>query len=100
MKQQLMEFVERDRDTILSFIQDFVRCKSPNPPGDTRSAAKHVAEFLRSHGHDYEEIVGHPDMPNLIATTRFGEAGKHLILNGHMDVFPVGSEAGWTKDAW
>jgi succinyl-diaminopimelate desuccinylase len=100
MKQQLLALVERDRELILSFIQDFVRCKSPNPPGDTRSSAKHVGDFLRSHGHDFEEISGHPDMPNLVATTRFNEPGKHLVLNGHMDVFPVTGEAKWTKDPW
>jgi succinyl-diaminopimelate desuccinylase len=100
MKQQLLAIVERDRERILSFIQEFVRCRSPNPPGDTRSAARHVSDFLQSNGHAYEEISGHPEMPNLVATTRFAAPGKHLVLNGHMDVFPVGSEANWTKDPW
>jgi succinyl-diaminopimelate desuccinylase len=100
MKQQLMELVDRDRELILSFLQEFVRCRSPNPPGDTRGAAKHVSDFLRLHGHKYEEIAGHPEMPNLIASAEFGKPGKHLVLNGHIDVFPVGGQTGWTKDPW
>ncbi|UCD59288.1 MAG: M20/M25/M40 family metallo-hydrolase, partial [Candidatus Hydrogenedentota bacterium] len=26
--------------------------------------------------------------------------GRHLVLNGHMDVFPVGDVKGWTHDPW
>ncbi|MCK1335286.1 M20/M25/M40 family metallo-hydrolase [Bradyrhizobium sp. 38] len=40
-------------------------------------------------------------MPNIIAAFD-GEAGsgRHLVLNGHMDVFPVGDRQGWKKDCW
>ena len=27
-------------------------------------------------------------------------AGRHLVLNGHLDVFPVGDRAAWTRDPW
>ena len=39
--------------------------------------------------------------PNLIATFEGGaEAGRHLVLNGHLDVFPVGDRAAWARDPW
>jgi succinyl-diaminopimelate desuccinylase len=100
MKQYLWESVDRDREAILSFIQDFVRCESPNPPGDTRRAAKHVTDFLSRHGHQYIEIAGVPEMPNIVARRRFSRPGKQLVLNGHIDVFPVESPAGWTHEPW
>ena len=28
-------------------------------------------------------------MPNIVATFNGGGSGRHLALNGHMDVFPV-----------
>jgi succinyl-diaminopimelate desuccinylase len=37
-------------------------------------------------------------MPNLVATFDCGRPGRHLALNGHIDVFPAGD--GWTKDPW
>src|ERR1700753_1478878 len=100
MKQYLWERVDRDREEILSFIQDFVRCESPNPPGDTRKAARHVTDFLARHGHQCIEIAGVPEMPNIVARRRFSRPGKTLVLNGHIDVFPVESPAGWTHEPW
>ena len=26
--------------------------------------------------------------------------GRHLVLNGHLDVFPVGDRAAWRRDPW
>jgi succinyl-diaminopimelate desuccinylase len=100
VKQYLMESVDRDREAILNFIQDFVRCQSPNPPGDTRTAAKHITDFLSRNGHEYVEIAGVPEMPNIVARRRFARPGKQLVLNGHIDVFPVESTTGWTQPPW
>lgn len=101
MKQELLALVDRDREAILAFLQEFVRCRSPNPPGDTRVAAAHIVDFLKTNGHSFEEIAGHPAMPNIVATSRFDKPGKHLILNGHIDVFPVeGLAAEWTREPW
>jgi succinyl-diaminopimelate desuccinylase len=100
MKQDLLDRVDRDRETILGFLQGFVRCKSPNPPGDTRSAASYVTDFLTGNGHAFEELSGHPEMPNIVASLVSDRPGKHLILNGHIDVFPVESSSEWTFEPW
>jgi succinyl-diaminopimelate desuccinylase len=39
-------------------------------------------------------------MPNIVATFLGGKPGRHLALNGHIDVFPVGDAVGWTQDPW
>jgi succinyl-diaminopimelate desuccinylase len=39
-------------------------------------------------------------MPNIVATFTGGKLGRHLALNGHMDVFPVGDGDGWSQDPW
>lgn len=100
MKELLVQQVDRDREKIIAFLQDFVRARSPNPPGDTTLAAKHVAGFLLENGHPFDEICGRPDMPNLVSSTRFKNAGRHLVLNGHIDVFPATSSDGWSQDPW
>ena len=37
-------------------------------------------------------------MPNLIAACDGSRPGKHLVLNGHLDVFPAGDPALWSDD--
>ncbi|WP_246789836.1 M20/M25/M40 family metallo-hydrolase [Bradyrhizobium sp. CCBAU 51765] len=100
-KRQILAWIEEDRDRIIGFVADFVRIASPNPPGDTRAAREFVAKFLDEQGLDYRVVDPEPTMPNIIAAFD-GEAGlgRHLVLNGHIDVFPVGDRQGWTKDCW
>ena len=102
-REQLLDWVEQHRDDIIGFFQDFVRARSPNPPGDTTEAVGHIKRFLDGHGLDYRVIDPQPTMANIVASFDGGAPGKHLVLNGHIDVFPVGDDPaaeGWTKDPW
>jgi succinyl-diaminopimelate desuccinylase len=98
-KQSLLRRIEADREVLIDFLRGFIRCKSPNPPGDTRDVAAYVRGFLDRHGLAYRVIAPHEQMPNIVATFDAGAPGRHLALNGHMDVFPVDS-TGWTVDPW
>jgi succinyl-diaminopimelate desuccinylase len=100
-RQQLLDWIEKDRDDLVRFLQELVRCKGPNPPGDTRSTADFLRRALDKEKLAYRVISPHPEMPNIVAAFEAGKPGKHLVLNGHIDVFPVADEgAGWTKDPW
>ena len=99
-KAQLLERIESDRDVLIQFLQGFIRCQSPNPPGDTREAAAHVCKLLAQRNVPYRVIAPQPTMPNIVATFTGGKLGRHLALNGHMDVFPVGDGDGWSQDPW
>ncbi len=100
-RQQLLDWIDADRDRLIAFLRDFVRCKGPNPPGDTRTTAAFVTKHLDSQSLAYRTIAPHPEMPNIVATFAAARPGKHLVLNGHIDVFPVADDGlGWTKDPW
>lgn len=100
-EKMLLDWIERDRAELIAFLQDFARQKGPNPPGDTRSTARFVTGYLDRQGLPYRIIAPHPEMPNIVATFDGGSPGRHLVLNGHMDVFPVADDGlGWTKDPW
>ncbi|HJU17806.1 MAG TPA: M20/M25/M40 family metallo-hydrolase [Stellaceae bacterium] len=99
-KTKLLERIDSDRDVLLDFLRGFIRCPSPNPPGDTRAAAAHIRTLLDRHGVDYRVIAPQETMPNIVATFAAAKPGRHLALNGHIDVFPVGDGAGWTQDPW
>ena len=101
VKKQLATWIDDDRDKIVKFLCDFVRAKSPNPPGDTTLAAAHVTRFLEASGLPFRVIAPQPTMPNIVGAFDTGKPGHHLVLNGHMDVFPADAEAeGWTQDPW
>src|SRR5215468_664221 len=99
-RQALLQWIEEERERIVAFFRGFVRCKSPNPPGDTTEAADYIGDFLRSESLEFRVIAPQPKMPNLVSAFDGAQAGKHLVLNGHIDVFPVGDGAGWTRDPW
>ncbi|HSR79850.1 MAG TPA: M20/M25/M40 family metallo-hydrolase [Hyphomicrobiaceae bacterium] len=100
-RQQILDWIDRDREDLVSFLQAFVRHKSPNPPGDTREVADFVKKFLDLRGLPYRIIAAHPEMPNIVGSFECGRPGRHLVLNGHIDVFPVADDgAGWSRDPW
>jgi succinyl-diaminopimelate desuccinylase len=99
-KAELLHRIESDREVLLDFFRGFIRCRSPNPPGDTREAADHIRGLLQRHGVEAREIAPNEVMPNIVATFEAGKPGRHLALNGHIDVFPVGDGEGWTRDPW
>ena len=100
MKNHLVERIDGERDALLAFLREFVRCRTPNPPGDTTAAAGFLERWFSANGIAYEKIAPRADCPNYIATLDTGRPGPHLVLNGHIDVFPVESTTGWTKDPW
>ena len=101
VKRQLAKWIDDDRDTLVGFLCDFVRAKSPNPPGDTTLAAAHVTRFLEAKGLPFRVIAPQPTMPNIVGAFDTGKSGHHLVLHGHMDVFPADAKAeGWTQDPW
>jgi len=100
MRDRLLKAIDDDRDRIVTFIQDFVRARSPNPPGDTRRAMAHVRSFLDRNAISYALRTRDETMPNLVASQAFAAGNKHLVLNGHIDVFPVNDTSGWAVDPW
>jgi succinyl-diaminopimelate desuccinylase len=100
LRDEILAWIAEDREAILTSMQEFVRIRSPNPPGDTRLAMDHVRGILERHGVAYEIRSRDESMPNLVASQAFGDGEKHLVLNGHIDVFPVETEAGWSQDPW
>ncbi len=99
-KETLLEWIEQDRDKLVDFLSRFIQAKSPNPPGDTTKAAAHVTKFLDANNLPYRVIAPRLEMPNILASFEGGAPGRTLVLNGHMDVFPVGDGQGWSYGPW
>jgi succinyl-diaminopimelate desuccinylase len=99
-KKMLLDWIEDDKEKLVDFLIRFVKAKSPNPPGDTRIAMKHVCQFLDQKKLLYRVIAPLEKMPNIVSSFECDEPGHHLILNGHLDVFPAGRTTSWNYDPW
>jgi succinyl-diaminopimelate desuccinylase len=99
-RDDLLAAIENDRQELITFLSDFLKIPTPNPTGDTREACRFVSEFLTQQGLDHEVLRCHPEQPNIAASFEAGAAGRHLTLNGHMDVFPVEDGTAWTHGPW
>ena len=95
-KETLLRWIDEDRDNLIDFLSRFIQAKSPNPPGDTREAAAYINRFLDENGLPYRVIAPQEEMPNIVCSFECSAPGRHLVLNGHIDVFPVGEGEGWT----
>ena len=99
-RQMLLDQVERDRDRLVDFLARFVRAKTPNPPGDTREAVELIKSTLEAEDVPYRIVDPRPEFPNVIGSYECGAPGRHLVLNGHIDCFPVGDHETWTHGPW
>lgn len=97
-RSDLLRRIEADERRLVGFLQAFTRIDTCNPPGDTRAGAAFVTGVLDELGLPYRRIAPQETMPNVVATSAFETAGRHLVLNGHLDVFPIGDRARWSRD--
>jgi succinyl-diaminopimelate desuccinylase len=97
---RLLAWIEAEREEMISLFSRFVRARSPNPPGDTREAAGLLRDWLGRQGHPVEVIAPVEHAPNLVSSFDGGRPGGHLVLNGHIDVFPCDDAERWSRDPW
>src|SRR5262249_4366950 len=96
-RDQILKQIDERQEEWLRLPHQPVRRPSENPPGDTRAAADCVVEHLKRRGYAPEVIEPRPGMVNVVAATDRG-SGRSVILNGHLDTFPVGDRNGWERD--
>jgi len=96
----LLAEIDAGADEWVRLLQEFVRKPTPNPPGDTRAGTTHLASFLAARGLEHRLIAPLPEAPNLVAQFDAARPGRHLVLNGHIDVFPAGDAGRWKHDPW
>jgi succinyl-diaminopimelate desuccinylase len=90
--------IDADREELVALLRQFLRIRSVNPPGNTREAAAFVRTILDRFSVPHRTLSAVEDMPNIVGRWEGARPGKHLMLNGHMDVFPVSNEALWAAE--
>ena len=116
LEQKLCSFAGEHSHRLLAIAQDLVRIPSQNtaPTGEEEACQLYVTRFLRERGWDpqlysLEQVAGlkeHPlfwpgrdyrRRPNVGARRRGSGRGRSLILSGHIDTVPKGTQP-WTRD--
>jgi succinyl-diaminopimelate desuccinylase len=88
--------VEAQRSFLIETTQKLVAVASPNPPGDVTAVAGVAAGLLETvEGVRIARYETAPGIINLVAVIPGARPGRRLVLNGHLDTFPVG-EGQWT----
>ena len=88
--------VESRSGAIVDLCRALVRIDSTNPPGDTTAIVEAIEAVLDGMaGIEHRRVVGRAPAVNLVARVRGAGPGRRLVLNGHLDTFPIG-EARWS----
>ncbi len=99
-RQQLLQWIEADKQRLEQALSGFVQAESPNPPGDTRRAVDVLGQILSEEKLAFDLVAPQQEMPNLISEVSSDKPGRHLVMNGHVDVFPVNNLDAWKEDPW
>ena len=81
---------------VISLCQELVAIPSENPPGSTAAMADLLEARLAHPNLSVKRVEPRPGVVNLVATLKGAQPGPRVVLNGHMDTFPVGPVEGWS----
>ncbi len=84
-------------DEAVRHLQELIRRRTVNPPGNEIEAATYLADVLRAEGLDPLVIESAPGRGNLVVRLRGTDDAPPLLLLSHTDVVPVEPEH-WTRD--
>lgn len=86
---------------MIEIARQLIAAPSPNPPLDTKRAAEVAASALKSSVPDIEvDLYSAGEVTNLVGRVHGKRSGRRLILNGHLDTYPLGDESKWTVDPY
>ncbi|MGY5880703.1 MAG: M20/M25/M40 family metallo-hydrolase [Candidatus Thorarchaeota archaeon] len=83
-------------DEITGLMQEMIRNKCVNPPGNEMKSIRTVEKFLSSYGIESEIFESAPERGNLLAVMEGSKDHPSLMLGpAHVDVVPVENEKDW-----
>ena len=98
VKARLAARIESRTGELVELCRSLVRIDSTNPPGDTTAMVEAIEAVLDGRpGIEHRRVVGREPAVNLVARVRGAGPGRRLVLNGHLDTFPIG-DARWEHD--
>ena len=82
---------------VTRICQELVRFRTVNPPGAERAAAEYVAALLEDSGFEITYLPLDDARTSVLARLRGSGELPALVLDGHLDVVPIGAQE-WTYE--
>lgn len=116
LERSIVQAVDELQSATVDLLRDLVRI--PTITGDEAEGQRFIAQHLAEMGLEMDvwsptrnDVVNHPafsddglplgDRPVVVGRWRGTDPNaRSLIVNGHMDVVPVGNETAWTGGPW
>lgn len=84
---------------LIEATRRLVRIDSQTPPSATGAAANCAAALLADvPGVRLRIVESVAPVVNLVAEVDGGQPGPRLVLSGHLDTYPIGDAAAWSRD--
>jgi acetylornithine deacetylase/succinyl-diaminopimelate desuccinylase-like protein len=83
----------------VALLQQLIRHKTVNPPGDERALQEELAVPFRAAGFEVSLLGRTPERPNLVARLRGAADGPVLGLLSHVDTV-LADPSEWARDPW
>jgi acetylornithine deacetylase/succinyl-diaminopimelate desuccinylase-like protein len=83
----------------VALLQQLIRHRTVNPPGNERALQEELAAALAAAGFEVELLGRTPERPNLVARLRGQADGPVLGLLSHVDTV-LADPAEWQRDPW
>ncbi len=94
MPVQLLKEVKAE---VTSFLSEFIRINTTNPPGNETAAAKYLAEHLSKEGFECEFFESAPERGSVISRLKGTGEKPSLLLLSHLDVVAADAKD-WSVD--
>ncbi|MGI6552182.1 MAG: M20 family metallopeptidase [Bacillota bacterium] len=79
-------------DELIKVVQDLVKIKSINPPGEEAEVAEYVRDYMQARDVPTEICEISPNRYNVVSRLKGQGNGPALIFTGHMDVVSISEE--------
>jgi len=97
-RHRLATFCADHEAKIVDVARRLIAVPSPNPPLDTNAVGQAALGIIQELVPSAEVGLypGNEEVANVVARLRGRGPGKRVVLNGHLDTYPVGDASAWT----
>jgi len=90
-----MKFLVEEKK-VIDLLRSILRVNTENPPGNESPVAHLLGDYLKPLGFEIQYFEPEPNRTSLLGVLRGEGGGRSLLMNGHIDIGPIGE--GWTMD--